>query len=408
VGSLIVGDDGERVQRLLRMLESTLDERSLRYARAEASTISDYRRLTGALDEARILVLIDGVGAFRSEYDGGASSRWWDLLLTIAAEGRALGVHLVMSAERPAAVPSALAASIQRTLVLRLANDLEYAVVDVPADAFGPNTPPGRGFLDGREVQVAVVGGESDLSRQRVAIERCTDAIADRELLRPPPVESLPKRVALGDLTVETDRPILGVRDDTLTAIDFEPSGVFLVAGGPRSGTSTTVATMVRSLATVRPQTEFVLLGQRRSPLSSIVSWAAFAEGVTAVERLAAGLTDGLVGAGDGPVAIAIEAVGELLDTDADLPLQGLLRACRDRGVFVIAEGEISSLGGSWPLLQAIKSHRTGIVLQPDQIDGEALFRTPFPRLTRAEFPAGRGLMVQGGQVCKVQVALPE
>jgi S-DNA-T family DNA segregation ATPase FtsK/SpoIIIE len=305
-------------------------------------------------------------------------------------------------------VPSALAASIQRTLVLRLANDMDYAVVDAPADAFGANTPPGRGFLDGREVQVAVIGGEPDLSRQRIAIDRCADAMADRDLLRAPSIESLPTRVALGDLTVDSDRPILGVRDDTLSAIDFEPTGVFLVAGGPRTGTSTTVATMVRSLAAVRPQTKFVLLGQRRSPLSSIVSWAALAEGVTAVERLAAQLPDRLVAAGNGPVAIVIEAVGELLDTEADLPLQALLRACRDRAVFVIAEGEIGSLGGSWPLLQAIKSHRTGIVLQPDQIDGEALFRTPFPRLTRAEFPAGRGLMVQGGQVCKVQVALPE
>ena len=96
------------------------------------------------------------------------------------------------------------------------------------------------------------------------------------------------------------------------------------------------------------------------------------------------------------------------VDTEADMPLQELLRVCRDQGIFVIAEGETSSLTGSWPLLQAVKSHRCGIVLQPDQMDGDTLFRTPFPRTTRPEFPAGRGLMVQGGQVTKVQVAVPE
>jgi DNA segregation ATPase FtsK/SpoIIIE, S-DNA-T family len=197
------------------------------------------------------------------------------------------------------------------------------------------------------------------------------------------------------------------VRDDTLSTIDFEPGGVFLVAGGPRSGTSTTIATLVRSLAGVTPQTRFVLFARRRSPLSSIASWAAFAEGVAEIERLAIKLADRPF-AVDEPIAIVIEAVGELLNTDADLALQGLLRACREQGVFVVAEGETGSLGGSWPLLQAIKSHRTGIVLQPDQIDGDTLFRTPFPRLTRAEYPPGRGLMVQGGQVYKVQVALPE
>ena len=76
--------------------------------------------------------------------------------------------------------------------------------------------------------------------------------------------------------------------------------------------------------------------------------------------------------------------------------------------MFVIAEGETGTVGGSWPLLQAVKASRCGIVLQPDQMDGEMLFRTPFGRTTRAEFPAGRGLMVQGGRVHKVQVALPE
>ena len=74
----------------------------------------------------------------------------------------------------------------------------------------------------------------------------------------------------------------------------------------------------------------------------------------------------------------------------------------------MIAEGETSSVTGSWPLLQAVKSSRCGVVLQPDQMDGDSLFKTPFPRTTRQEFPPGRGLMVQGGQVCKVQVALPE
>jgi S-DNA-T family DNA segregation ATPase FtsK/SpoIIIE len=41
-------------------------------------------------------------------------------------------------------------------------------------------------------------------------------------------------------------------------------------------------------------------------------------------------------------------------------------------------------------------------------MDGDTLFKTPFPRTTRSEFPAGRGLMVQGGKVTKVQVAVPE
>ena len=197
VGSVIPGDDGERVQRLLRWLEATMDDRSVGYARAEAATITEYRRRTGHADEPRLLVLVDGVGTFRTEYEGGLSNRWWELFLRIAAEGRALGIHVVMSADRPSSVPSNLASAVQRQLVLRLAGEMDYAMVDVPADAYGPDTPVGRGFLDGHEVQVAVIGGSGDLAEQGVAIQRCAAAMGRRGVSAAPPIRSLPGRVAL-------------------------------------------------------------------------------------------------------------------------------------------------------------------------------------------------------------------
>lgn len=408
VGSVIPGDDGERVQRLLRWLESTINDRSERYARAEAATITEYRRRSGQHDEPRVMLLVDGVGSFRTEYEGGLLTRWWELFLLIAAEGRALGIHVVMSADRPSAVPSNLASAVQRELVLRLANDMDYAMVDVPIDAYGPGTPAGRGFLDDREVQVAVIGGSDDLAAQGVAIQRFAVAMVRNGVAPAPPIESLPGRVALSELPTDARRPTIGVGDDTLDAVGFVPEGAFLVAGAPHSGSSTTVATMVRSIAAVRPDTDFVLFGQRRSPLTSVTSWAATAHGAAEVEQLATKLALRLGDAAGRSIVVVIEAIGELLDTDADMPLQELLRVCRDHGIFVIAQGETSTLTGSWPLLQAVKSHRCGIVLQPDQMDGDTLFKTPFPRTTRPEFPAGRGLMVQGGQVTKVQVAVPE
>lgn len=408
VGSVIPGDDAERVQRLLRWLEATMDDRSARYAGAEAATITEYRRRADHHDEPRLLVLVDGVGAFRTEYEGGLLTRWWELFLRIAAEGRALGIHVVMSADRPSSVPSNLASAVQRELVLRLAGEMDYAMVDVPADAYGPHTPVGRGFLDGHEVQVAVIGGTDDLAEQGVAIQRCAAAMRRCDISPAPPIGSLPGRVALSDLPTDAARPTIGLGDDTLSAVGFVPEGAFLVAGAPQSGSSTTVATMVRSLAAVRPDSDFVLLAQRRSPLVSVVAWAATAHGAGEIGQLATQLAARLADAAGRSVVLVVEALGELLDTDADLPLQELLRVCREHGVFVIAEGETSSLGGSWPLLQAVKSHRCGIVLQPDQMDGETLFKTPFPRTTRPEFPVGRGLMVQGGQVTKVQVAVPE
>ena len=91
----------------------------------------------------------------------------------------------------------------------------------------------------------------------------------------------------------------------------------------------------------------------------------------------------------------------------ADLPLQDLVKVLRQSDNLVVAEGDTQSLAGSWPLLQALRFSRRGIVLQPDQTDGDLLLRTSFPRVRRAEFPTGRGLLVREGRVAKVQVAQP-
>jgi S-DNA-T family DNA segregation ATPase FtsK/SpoIIIE len=74
----------------------------------------------------------------------------------------------------------------------------------------------------------------------------------------------------------------------------------------------------------------------------------------------------------------------------------------------VVADAETAALGQSWPLVQSVRAGRRGIALQPDQVDGDAVFRTTFPRVTRAEFPPGRGLLVESGRVTRVQLVLPE
>src|SRR5699024_6788454 len=69
VGSVVDGQDTERVQRLLRQLRQTVEERSARYAAAHADTVTEYRSLSGQHAEPRILLLLDGYGTFRSEWE---------------------------------------------------------------------------------------------------------------------------------------------------------------------------------------------------------------------------------------------------------------------------------------------------------------------------------------------------
>ncbi|HWL44884.1 MAG TPA: FtsK/SpoIIIE domain-containing protein [Ilumatobacter sp.] len=409
VGSIIDGDDDERVQRLLRHLRATVDERSERYETVKAGDIVEYRRLAGRPDEARIVVLVDGVGAFRTAYEASSLNRYWDMFQSLAADGRRAGVHFVVSADRSGAVSTSLASAIQRRLVLRLANEMDYTMLDTPADALDQTSPPGRGFVDGVEVQVAVLGGETNMALQADEIARLIEAMKRAGVGVAPPIESLPEAVPLSGLPDLADGlPTLGIWDETLQPIGFVPSGAFLVSGPPLSGKTTTVATIATSLQRACPRLKLVLFGARRSALVGVVPWACSALGPADIVTLASDLATEITEAEPGTFAVFVESIGELLNTEADFPLQELLKACRASEQFVVAEGETSSVTGSWPLLQTVKVSRAGIALQPDQMDGDSLFKTSFPRVNRGDFPFGRGLLVVAGKHYRVQVALPE
>lgn len=412
VGAIINGEDEERVIRLLRALRSMIDDRSSRYAAANAASIDEYRGATGETDEPRVLLLVDGIGAFRSAYEVGERGRWFDVFQGIASDGRQVGIHVVVSADRGAAVPTALGAVIQRRLVLRLAGEMEYSMLSVDAGGFGDASPAGRGFVDGNEVQVTVLGGTSDTARQAAAIVQLAASLTTAAAWPPaPPVLRLPERVLLGDLPVEVDgRPALGIADESLEPIGFLPEGVLLIAGPPRSGRTSVLAAVVLSVRRRQPQAPLAYLGSTRSPLRGMLPWTYSADDSDKVGEVVTALTARLE-AGDAALAgltVVIEGLADFLNTAADYPIQELLKACRRHGGFVVAEGDTASLMSAWSLVQPFKADKHGIALQPDQLDGDTLFGTPFPRVRRAEFPAGRGLYVRSGTVERVQCALPE
>jgi S-DNA-T family DNA segregation ATPase FtsK/SpoIIIE len=153
-----------------------------------------------------------------------------------------------------------------------------------------------------------------------------------------------------------------------------------------------------------------VLFGGKRSPLASLGIWQQIATDPAEVAEAAAKIDQAAAGSGEGVqrYAVVIEAVSEFLSTVADAPLAAMIKTLTRLGHVVIAEAETSALGGGWPLLNAVKSGRTGLALQPEQGDGTIVYKTDFPRGRRADYPPGRGLLVEGGRVRLLQVAIPE
>ncbi len=135
VGSIVSGDDVERVVRLMRMLREQLESRAKRYADVNASTISEYRAIASAPDERRILLLVDGYPAFRADFEqSAATAPWYGVFQDLVSEGRQLGIHVAITADRPGSVPTSVSASIQKRVVLRLTDEQGYGMLDEPKD----------------------------------------------------------------------------------------------------------------------------------------------------------------------------------------------------------------------------------------------------------------------------------
>ncbi|HYO19302.1 MAG TPA: FtsK/SpoIIIE domain-containing protein, partial [Dermatophilaceae bacterium] len=410
VGSIVPGGDHERLTRLLSFLRETIDDRAVRYSRASAATITDYRRLADAPGEPRVIVLVDGLTAFRTAYEMGGRVGWLDLFTSLAADGRPVGVHFVISVDQRNGMPSSLAAAVQSRVVLRMAHPDDYSFLGVAGDVLDLAAPPGRGLLNGAEIQCAVLGGSCEVLTQARAVTAFGEAMRVAGISQAPPIHSLSSRVPMDDLPADVNgRPVLGVGSTSLSALPFEPRGSFVVTGPSGSGRTTSLASLARSLRRWDPaMTLYLLTPRRSSELAALAEWTEVAAGTDAIVALATRLQGALSeGVHRSPIAVVVERMDDLAGTGAESPLSGLVKAALDDDHFVVAEGETIFFSSGFGLPGLVKTSRSGLALQPDGVEGQTVFRSSFPAFNRAGQPEGRGFLVQRGRPEMLQVALP-
>ena len=113
VGSVIAGDDTERVTRLLRTLRERIDQRAVAFADVRASSLPEYRRSApDGATTSRIIVLLDSYPGFQAMHERIEAGRWLDLFTRLVADGRQVGVHFVITSDRRTSVPMALVSSL--------------------------------------------------------------------------------------------------------------------------------------------------------------------------------------------------------------------------------------------------------------------------------------------------------
>jgi len=404
VGSIISGSDDERVQRLLRWLQGVITERSGRYRAVNASNISEYRQLAQKPHEPRILLLVDGIAAFRTAYDGVDKFRFLEVFNEIAAQGRASGIHVILTSDQRGGLSTALASTIQRRVVMRMADVEDYGFLGVSPTILSSDSTGGRCVIDDAEVQVAVLGQRPDAQSQAVALEGFGTSMRKSGASEAPGIQRLPEHVSLPTLTHAPGLVTLGMDSETFSSVPLQPVGPFVVTGPSGSGRTCALETLVTEMKALNMPVH--VLSDRRSVISSLDALASTCVGAEAISVEADTLSATLASL---PItaprhAVIIEGLGELSGTEAEYPLANLIRSAIAHDHFVVGEGEVNSLGSAYELMKRFKAGRRGIVLQPD--DGQAhLLQTTFPRCKASDFVPGRGFLVEKGQSRLVQVA---
>lgn len=399
VGAVIGGGDSERVNRLLSWLSEEAQTRARRFADTDAATLTDYNR-QAATPLPRIVLLIDGMAAFRAEYEFTDSGRLFDTFAQLLSSGRQVGIHVVVTAERYAAVPQSILASVPERVVLRMPSAAEADIAGLPRDLLD-DAEPGRAYAHGLEVQIALPAGTAELATQAAAL-RAVPAPS----LPAPAVRRLEEHIAWSSLPATVGAaPTYGVADDTLDAVAI-PDGLFVVTGPFGSGRTTAMRTIAHATHVAFPHLPAYLISGRAGELGDALPWTETAVDPDAAGLLAGTLTAQLARADGEPVFVVIEGSGDFEGTPAESTVAQLMKAARrSPRTRMLVETDTVTAGSAWQIFSELKTARAGIVLQPEEADGASIFRVQFPRATRADFLVGRGFAVTAGRVRRVQVA---
>jgi DNA segregation ATPase FtsK/SpoIIIE, S-DNA-T family len=285
----------------------------------------------------------------------------------------------------------------EEKLVFKLADREDYALAGLRGRDLPDEVPPGRAFRagSGTEVQTALLGPDATGQGQAAALRAIAGTCALRDGavpadLRPFRVDAAPGRITfeqawtLRPASNGTPSPLwalVGVGGDSLLALGPDLGAgppAFIVAGPSRSGRSTILVTMARSL--LAAGTHLVIVAPRPSPLRSLAE----APGVV---RVFAGDSLGeeelrtCLASLDGPAAVLVDDAELLRDCDAAPVLRTLLSS-PDRALVLAGDPEAGLCTGFTGWQVEAKRARRGCLTAPAaSSDGELIGI----RLTRAQ-----------------------
>ncbi len=383
----VVGID-ERA-RLARLVDRLGGE--LRRRRTAGRTGGDPH---GGPGEVTTLLVIDQFSSLRAACDDLDGFRLLDDLLVVVRDGSRVGIHTVLTTDRPAGVPPTVVARAPERIVLRLADPADAALVGLPRTALPTDPPPGRGVTgDGHEIQLTTLEPHELVT----AVDDVCRRWRDR------PVRAVPVRLLPHHVDPATLDPRLGLGEpdgrgpwQLPVALADEPTGATalltlppgrptLVAGPPGSGRSGALAQLRRSVGGRHDLTVVEVGGRHGIGLRALPA---------ALARVV-----------DRHVLVLVDDVHRLVTDPAEEALLGALVAAAAPRLRVVLAADSDRLRHPGDPLTRAHRPLQGLLLHPEgPFDGSS-WAAPLPRLPHETWPPGRGLLITPGRARLVQVA---
>ncbi len=287
-GAVVTREQGDRVERLLSKLRNEIARRQQLLAAQGFAGLAEQRAATSGTGRLPwMLLLLDWWEGYVATFENLDYGRLIETLLQILREGSAVGLRAVFTTDRTALIGQTGTIFGQR-MIFRMTDRSDASLADIGERALPAHQPEGRIMFAAKpnplEAQIALLDADPSGVAQVAALRQIAEQARQR-FGRPPAeqrplrVDALPPRVTLAE-TYRLDPgfappspmwALAGAGGDQLApqGIDLreEEPGV-VVAGPARSGRSTTLLTMARSL--IAAQTPILVITPRRSPLRTL------------------------------------------------------------------------------------------------------------------------------------------
>jgi len=391
-GTVVDHRNPELLGRLLDQLGEQLRARQRRLGALGVADLAELReRVEPGERPAHIVVLVDRFEVYDREFTTFDNGSYVDRFLALLRDGASVGIHFVLAGDRVLG-SSRYVSTTEDKLVLRMNDASDWSMFGIRVKDVPQALPAGRALRpsDAVEVQIAVLptgtaAPDTSGSGQATAIGAIAKELTRRDAAVPPgrrpyQLRQLPDQVDYEKVAASTSRSgplwaLVGVGGDAAVGmgIDLGRSPTFMIAGSPRSGVSTALLTMARSL--IESGTEVLVLAPRRSPLRDLAGRARVTQVITDSDVPMDEFQEVLRGMKGATGAVLVDDAELFLQAEIAPVLTSLARGAAGEGWAVVTAGNAEALAnaiGGWAA--QIRRNRTGLLLAPQSLsDGEAI-----------------------------------